>query len=84
MRADATPPAHASGRRTKEWAWRAAFHRTACRDASVPRASPVARRGRSQAASSTTVASGAWFFTDSMPLSREASLSYIWLLPITW
>ena len=33
---------------------------------------------------SSRVASGAFFFTDSMPFSQAAALSYISLLPITW
>ena len=39
--------------------------------------------GNYPAVSSSTVASGALLFTDSIPLSRDAAFSYIWLLPTT-
>jgi hypothetical protein len=35
-------------------------------------------------ATSTRLASGAFFITDSIPSSRDFSDSYISLLPITW
>jgi hypothetical protein len=36
------------------------------------------------AAMSTVLAVGAFFITESIPLSREDSASYISLFPITW
>ena len=40
--------------------------------------------GRLTQVSSTSSAAGALAFTEAMPLSRPASSTYIWLLPMTW